>query len=262
MASPHLDFLRSLQAVLSYHRTIGVDRYPAVQGLADFLKTAFVPGAAVSVSPGGASEKKDAVEGSSPAVSRGTARGIAGEVCSCTGCVLHTKRLSPLPGQGGGKPRLFIVGSWLTGEEGGKIPPGCILGLREDEMVARMLAAIRLSPEKAFVTNIIKCALPDSCLPSAENIQVCSNYLVRQIIVLSPEVICTMGLAATRALLKGTQPLSQIRGKIYPFPVTEQLSIPLVPTYHPTFLLQNPDFKRATWEDLQSIGRLLQGNKL
>jgi len=67
-----------------------------------------------------------------------------------------------------------------------------------------------------------------------------------------------MGLAATRALLKTSLPLSQLRGKMYPLSLADQKSIPLVPTYHPTFLLQNPDFKRATWEDLQYIGKLLK----
>jgi uracil-DNA glycosylase len=255
MDSPQLDFLQSLQALLSYHRVIGVGHYPAVQVNAGFPKAAVPP----LVSGRQLPETCDAaVQSSLDTGNDRTAGDIAGEISACSGCVLHTKRLASFPGQGSEKPRLLIVGSWLTGEDGVEIPPGCILGIKEDEMVARMLSAIQLPPGKAYVTNIVKCALPGACQPSAENIQVCSTYLIRQISALCPEVICTMGIAAARALLKSSLPLSQLRGKTYSFFTADQKSIPLVPTYHPTFLLQNPDFKRATWEDLQNIGRLLK----
>ena len=117
---------------------------------------------------------------------------------------------------------------------------------------------MKLPPEKAFITNIIKCAVPHSCRPTDENIHTCFSFLLRQIMVLAPEIICTMGIVATRALLKNTQPLSQLRGKFYPFAVSDEKNIPVIPTYHPTFLLQNPELKRATWEDLQSIAKQLK----
>lgn len=258
MDSPHRDFLQSLQALLSYHQIIGVAPYPAVQETERFLKAALAFPASAPACVERLPETAAAAVGPPLDTDGGTAGDIAGEIYSCTGCVLHASRLSSFPGQGSEKPRLLIVGSWLTGEDGMKIPPGCIMGVKEDVMVSRMLSAIHLPREKAFVTNIIKCALPDACLPSVENIQACSAYLMRQISSLCPEVICTMGLAATRALLKTSLPLSQLRGKMYPLSLTDQKSIPLVPTYHPTFLLQNPDFKRATWEDLQYIGKLLK----
>jgi DNA polymerase len=121
-----------------------------------------------------------------------------------------------------------------------------------------MLTAMRLPPEKAFLTNIIKCAVPSSCRPTDEHIQTCLSFLLRQIMALAPEIICAMGIIATRALLKNTQPLSQLRGKFYPFAVSDERNIPVIPTYHPTFLCRNPELKRATWEDLQSIAKQLK----
>ncbi len=252
MDSQQIDFLQSVSSLLHYHGAIGIDAYPADATLLRFLESAALPAASV-------------------AAPRETARTIPGvdvpdermsdivdEVSSCTGCVLHTKRLLSVPGQGGEHPRLLIVGGWRIGEEGAIIPPGCILGQEEDGMVLRMLSAIRLQPEDAFVTNVIKCAVPSTCQPSAENIHTCFSFLLRQIIALSPEVICTMGIAATKALLKNTQPLSQLRGKFYPFALSDQTSIPVIPTYDPTFLLRNSEFKKATWEDLQSIAKLLK----
>jgi uracil-DNA glycosylase len=258
MDSKNFDFMQSVYSLLHYHRAIGVDGYPAGEDLSRFLRA----GDILNQTSGASQEKPwtetKPVAGFPPESTGGTARDIVDEISSCTGCVLHTKRLFPVPGAGSEQPRLLLVGGWLVGAEGVTIPPGCILGLEEDDMVFRMLSAIKLPLEKAFLTNIIKCALPDTGQPSAENIHTCFSFLLRQITALDPEVICTMGIVATRALLKNSQPLSQLRGKFYPFNVSEGKSIPVIPTYHPTFLLQNPDFKRATWEDLQSIAKLLK----
>jgi uracil-DNA glycosylase len=247
-----IDFLQSVSSLLHYHRAIGIDAYPADTTLLRFLKIADIP-AATLAAPRETSRTMSVVDARDERMID-----IVDEVSLCTGCVLHTKRLLPVPGQGGEKPRLLLVGGWLVGQEGTTIPPGRILGQEEDVMVSRMLAAIQLPPEDAFVTNVVKCAIPSTCRPTTENIHTCFSFLLRQIIALSPEVICTMGIDATRALLKNPQPLSQLRGKFYPFALSDQTSIPVIPTYHPTFLLRNPEFKKATWEDLQSIAKLLK----
>ena len=249
MDSQQIDFLQSVASLLFYHQAIGIDAYPAAT-LLRFSDSADIPAPTFSAPR----DKSRTISVMAAPDERMV--DIVDEVSSCTGCVLHTKRLLPVPGRGGAKPRLLIVGGWLVGEEG--IPPGCILGQEEDGMVSRMLSAIQLPPEDAFVTNVIKCAVPATCGPSTENIHTCFSFLLRQIIALSPEVICAMGIDATRALLKTPQPLSQLRGKFYPFALSDHISLPVIPTYHPTFLLRNPEFKKATWEDLQSIAKLLK----
>ena len=253
MDSQKVDFLQSVSALLFYHQAIGIDSYPADTTLLRSLETAAIPAVTSLV--------LRETERTMPVVDVSACTSIvdiADEVRSCTGCALHAKRLFPVPGQGGEQPRLLLVGGWLVGEEGKTIPTGSILGPEEDDMLLRMLAAIHLPPEDAFVTNIIKCAISSTCRPTTDNIHACFSFLLRQIRALSPEVICTMGIDVTRALLKTPQPLSQLRGKFYPFAVSDHTSIPVMPTYHPTFLLRNPEFKRATWEDLQSIAKLLK----
>ena len=256
MDSEQIDFLQSVSSLLLYHQAIGIAAYPADTALLRFLETADIPAATVVASQ----EISRTIPRTIPVVEAPDACliDIAEEVGSCTRCALHTKRLLPVPGQGGENPRLLVVGGWLIGEEGATLPPGCILGREEDGMLLRMLSAIQLSPEDAFVTNVIKCAIPQNCRPATENIHTCFSFLLRQIIALSPAVICTMGIEATRALLKNPQPLSQLRGKSYPYALSDRTSIPVIPTYHPTFLLRNPEFKKATWEDLQSIAKLLK----
>jgi uracil-DNA glycosylase len=258
MDSKQIDLLQSVHSLLLYHNVIGIDNYPAADATIGFLRALDISVETSINSKEGTQTGTVPVAGFKQALTTGTCGDIADEIRSCTSCSLHIQRLLPVPGHGGVNPRLLIVGGWLTGEEGIEIPEESIFGLEEDNMVSRMLSAMMLPPEKAFITNIIKCAIPDTCQPDTENISTCFSFLRRQIIALAPEIICTMGLVATKALLKNSQPLSQLRGKFYPFALSDQKNIPVIPTYHPTFLLRNPELKRATWEDLQSIAKQMK----
>ena len=128
-------------------------------------------------------------------------------------------------------------------------------------MLQRMLAAINLSPDDAFISNVIKCGVDASVQPKAENIAACLSYLHRQIAAISPQVICAMGIVAARSILQISQPLSQLRGRFHNYRQGDIRTIPVMATYHPTFLLQNPEMKKATWEDLQAIAKELQKRK-
>jgi uracil-DNA glycosylase len=246
------DFLQSVRSLLLYHCSIGVEDYPATGDVIRFLESQGSVKQSCKVSR----ERLDT--GPAAGTTAGAGDQIAVEVRSCTRCNLHLQRLSPVPGEGGYHPRVLFVGGWLSGEEGIRMPDGMVFGQEEDIMISRMLLAMKLPSEQAFITNIIKCAVPHACQPADENISACSSFLFRQIMDLSPEIICTMGSTPTRALLKNNQPLSRLRGKFYLFAVSGEKSIPLVPTYHPSFLLRNPELKRAAWEDLQDIAKYLK----
>jgi uracil-DNA glycosylase len=258
MDSHQIDFLQSVHSLLLYHESIGVDNYPAGGAAARFLAAKESRDVSSVACNEGTKTGTDPAAGLLLEVKTGASGHIADEIRSCTNCNLHMKRLMPVPGQGGEQPRVLFVGGWLAGEEEKRMPAERIFGSEEDTMISRMLSAMKLPPGKAFITNIIKCAVPHTCQPTEENINTCISFLLRQIMVLAPEIICTMGIVATRALLKNAQPLSQLRGKFYPFAVSDEKSIPIIPTYHPTFLIQNPELKRATWEDLQSIAKQLK----
>lgn len=246
--------LDGIHSLLKYHQTIGIESYPAGDDVTSFLTTAAVvvePDSVVQEVPD--EETMDVVVGEEAVESCGD---IAGEVRSCTGCILHRRRLFAVPGRGGERVRLLLVGGWFEGQNEA-VSEQRIFGIDEDRMVMKMLAAIHLQPEEAFITNVVKCAVPEACQPGPDQIHTCLSFLHRQIEMLSPQAICTMGLVATKALLKKNLPLSQLRGKFYPYEVSEKKTIPVMPTYHPSFLLEHPEFKRATWGDLQAIARLL-----
>ncbi|MBL4901576.1 MAG: uracil-DNA glycosylase [Desulfocapsa sp.] len=181
---------------------------------------------------------------------------IATEVGQCRSCTLSVNRKTVIAGKGGGnKIRLFIIGHWLSVLE--NYNTELVFGLEEDQMLVRMLAAINLPMEEVFVSNVIKCGLRPDIRPQAEHIATCASYLQRQINAASPECICTMGMVATRTMLRRSQPLSQLRGRFHPYKAANGVEIPLLPTYHPGYLLQNPEMKNATWQDLQLLQKRL-----
>ncbi len=265
MKSRKAEILYSVYSLLQYHQALGVTDYPLGRAATSFLEATISPQSVEPDMQGIPQEIQNLRNKEEVPPTRKTFttyEGIAGEVCSCTGCVLHAKRLSVAPGVGRTRcPKLLIVGGWLVEERGDALPAESIFGIEEDRMVSRMLAAIHLSPEEAFITNVVKCTIPGDCHPNNENINTCFSFLKQQIQVLKPEIICAMGIVAAKALVKNSQPLSQLRGKIYTYSLSERETIPVISTYHPTFLLKNPEFKRATWEDLQIIAKHLKLEK-
>ncbi len=259
MSTDQNDIVKELQSLLNYHSSIGISHYPRNQDIQSFLRILpqvvgnedkktqdkFIPGAPASPREKTLEPKKSPVK----------IEDIAAEVATCHACELHKQRLYPVAGCGPDKIRLLIVGDWLAGDEGEALPPGHLFGVRQDQMLARMLLAIKLSATDVFITNVIKCAVPGTCQPQATHVLSCVSFLRRQIVALSPEVICTMGMVAARTVLERSQPLSQLRGQFHEYKIENDETIPVIATYHPSYLLQNPEMKQATWADLQLLAK-------
>lgn len=261
MAINKNDFLAGLKSLLRYHRAIGIDNYQKGTESEAFLRfqppSSTMPRTVVQ----GISGRGKAVAGRSlkaPEKSSLNLAEIAEEVAACRACDLHKQRLYPVAGRGPEKVRLLLVGDWLASDEQGQLPPNQLFGVEQDLMLARMLAAIQLPLNTVFITNVIKCAVPATCQPQANHVQSCVSFLRRQITVLMPEIICTMGMIAARATLEKSLPLSRLRGRLHEFEVSKDVKIPVVTTYHPTYLLQNAEMKSATWADLQFLARELR----
>jgi DNA polymerase len=260
------DLLTGMQALLRYHSSLGIKHYPRDENIEVFLRAlpSIVRKKSIAQQEnvvGGetAQPKKRPVTLPSPIkISE-----IAEEVAGCRACDLHQQRLYPVAGDGSEKIRLLIVGDWLSADERGGLPAGHIFGVLQDEMLSRMLLAINLSADEVFITNVIKCAVPAACQPQAAHVQSCLSFLRRQIVALRPEVICTMGMVTARAVLQRSQPLSKLRGQFHEYTIEKDWTIPVIATYHPTYLLQNPEMKQATWADLQLLAKrmgLMPGN--
>ena len=255
-----IQLLREIRAVLVCHQTSSIGTYPASSELLSFFDScgrhAPTPASFKVVDK---SRQSTPVREAAPLLKKcdhATLAEVSSEVEQCKICPLGGQPSMAMAGKGGGKKiRLLIIGHWLPVAEGQRTE--AVFGQEEDQMLARMLAAIHLSMEEVFVTNVIKCGVGPDIQPQAEHIDACLPYLRRQIAALSPELICTMGMVATKTLLRFSQPLSRLRGKFYAYKGPDGMEIPLLPTYHPGYLLQNPEMKNATWQDLQAIQKRL-----
>ena len=254
-----VQILRDLQGVVSYQQSCTITEYPGTDSLDRFLASQWpqvvIPKGGVQPVP--VKEKQVRTPAVPPSVKgsdQKTIAEIAAEISDCTGCGLAEQRPCVVPGQGSGNTvRLMIVGHWLEASD----QTGNVFGGEEDQMLQRMLAAIHLPQENVFITNVIKCAVRPGGQPKAAHIDACSSYLMRQIRAVAPECICAMGMIATKSLLRRPQSLSQLRGQFHTFTSGEGVEIPLLPTYHPGYLLQNPEMKQATWQDLQLLQKRL-----
>ena len=117
------------------------------------------------------------------------------------------------------------------------------------------MAAIGLDRESVFVTNCIKCSLEETRQVDQESGRRCFPFLERELALLQPEVICTLGELATSLVLKNSTPLVRMRGRFHQYRYPHGSKARVMPTFHPRFLLQHPEMKRAAWMDLQAVQR-------
>jgi DNA polymerase len=252
------EIINDVRSLLTYHQALGIECYPRDTAIVHFLERTAETADGRQTLPQQQKVTPALPHVVVPAVTE-TLQDIAVEIDSCRNCELHVRRKASVPGKGTTQAGLLIVGGWLTRAEQENLPSEMIFGQEEDKMLARMLAAIRLAPGDVFITNILKCALPESSQPVAANIHCCLTYLRRQIALIAPKAICTMGIIATRALLDSPQSLSQLRGRFHLYTALDGRRIPVMPTYHPSYLLQAEEMKLKTWEDLQLIEKKLAG---
>lgn len=264
-----MKFINAFRSLLSYHRSCGIEGYPAgdsAESGLDVLSqlagdTSRISELPLAQTPGGekTTSSSDVFQEKEKSVDMTE---LEAEIGKCRMCPLHLERQVSTAGKfgDGALPlKLMIVGDWLTVTRQSPGKAGDIFGRDQDLMLARMIEAIDLTPAEVFVTNVIKCSISEMCQPTSEHIRSCSHYLEMQIDLLSPQLICSMGIIASRLLTAQARPLSQQRGHFYSYKTGSGLQIPVMPTYHPTFLLQNPEMKQATWADLQAIKGKLGG---
>ena len=171
------------------------------------------------------------------------------DIDGCTKCPLHKERKQIVPGAGPSGARLFIVEDQPSQEEE---QAGHPLAGEAGELFDKMMKAINLERADIYLTSIVKCRPGGDRDPSPDEIRTCLTYLARQIAAVNPAIICTMGPVSSRSLTGNNQSLFRFRGKIHDFHNT-----PLIPTFHPRFLLKNIEMKKGSWADLQLIQKKL-----
>lgn len=175
------------------------------------------------------------------------------DVIACTRCPLYRTRTHHVVGEGSPHAKLVFVGEAPGREEDLQGRP--FVGAA-GQLLTKMIEAIGLARRDVYICNVLKDRPPGNRTPLPEEVEACVPFLVRQIAMIQPHVICALGAVAAKALLGPHVSITQVRGQRHTYQ-----GILMIPTFHPAYLLRNPAAKRLVWQDLKKVKRLLEGQE-
>jgi uracil-DNA glycosylase family 4 len=212
-----LEIIADLKLYLEYLKKMGIDSV--------FIST--------SVSEEGSQSKVQTLEE------------VRRELGDCQRCKLHRTRRTIVFGEGNEKAKLMFIGEGPGYDEDVQGRP--FVG-KAGQLLTKIIQSIRLQREEVYIANIIKCRPPQNRNPEPDEIRSCYPFLLKQIQAIQPKIICALGTFAAQTLLDTQAKITGLRGRIF-----ELKGIKVFPTYHPAFLLRNPERKREVWEDMKQI---------
>jgi DNA polymerase len=174
---------------------------------------------------------------------------LRSEVELCCGCPLHETRKTVVFGRGNPAANLVFVGEAPGYEEDQQGEP--FVG-EAGRLLDRILFAMKLSADDVYICNLMKCRPPGNRDPHADEVVACEPYLKRQLALLNPTVIVTLGRFAAQTLLGVQIPVSRLRGQWHSYQ-----GVALMPTFHPAYLLRSPQEKKLVWEDMIKVKQRL-----
>ena len=176
---------------------------------------------------------------------------LEGRLQGCQLCPLCEKRQKVVFGVGNPKAELVLVGEAPGREEDEQGFP--FVG-EAGRLLDRILFAMKLSRQEVYICNVIKCRPPNNRDPEPDEIVACEQFLKQQLQAIQPKLIIALGRFAAQTLLQTNTPISRLRGHW-----SEYQGIPLMPTYHPAYLLRNPTGKHEVWADMKQVLQRLKG---
>ena len=167
------------------------------------------------------------------------------EVLACHKCPLSKTRTNLVFGVGNPMASLMFVGEAPGRDEDLQGEP--FVG-RAGQLLTKIIEAIGLKRSDVYIANVLKCRPPGNRNPLPEEIVLCIPYLIKQIEIIQPKVLCALGTFAAQTLLNTKAPVGTLRGKFH-----EYKGIPTMVTFHPAYLLRNPNDKAKVWEDMKKV---------
>jgi uracil-DNA glycosylase family 4 len=167
----------------------------------------------------------------------------------CTRCPLCKTRTKVVFGEGNPEAKLVFVGEAPGADEDATGRP--FVG-RAGKLLTKIIEAMGFAREDVFICNVLKCRPPNNRPPSPDEIVRCSPFLHEQLAVMRPAAICALGGPASTTLLDVKEGITHLRGRFFRY-----RGIPLMPTFHPAYLLRNMNEKRKVWEDMKKLLRFL-----
>ncbi len=176
------------------------------------------------------------------------------QVKKCTKCELHQARTNTVFGQGSAAARVVFVGEAPGRDEDAQ---GIAFIGRAGQLLTRMIEAMGLTRDEVFICNILKCRPPNNRDPAPDEVSSCWPYLDEQLRIIQPEVIVALGKPAAQTLLRTTEGIGRLRGRWHDYYTSGSPLVgeptPLMPTYHPAYLLRDPAQKGKAWSDLKMV---------
>ncbi len=170
---------------------------------------------------------------------------IRTDLGDCRRCKLAPSRRNIVFGAGNPEAELMFVGEAPGADEDAQGLP--FVG-RAGQLLTKIIEAMGMKREDVYICNILKCRPPENRNPEPDEIAACEPFLFRQIASVRPKVICALGTFGAQTLLRTKEPISRLRGQFM-----EYRGAKLMATFHPAYLLRNPNEKRKVWEDVQKI---------
>jgi uracil-DNA glycosylase len=175
---------------------------------------------------------------------------LAEQARGCTSCVLHAKRRQAVFSRGNPFSELCFVGEGPGADEDAQGEP--FVG-KAGQLLDKMIVAMGYQRDDVYVCNVVKCRPPDNRKPEPEEMAACKPFLTDQLGLVQPKVIVALGATALQGLTGASEGITRSRGKWKLYKGT----VPIMPTFHPAYLLRQPAAKRDVWNDLQEVMRLL-----
>jgi DNA polymerase len=171
------------------------------------------------------------------------------KVKGCMNCSLHETRKSVVFGEGSDKARVVFVGEAPGEEEDLQGRP--FVG-RAGKLLDELIEKVGLARADVYICNVLKCRPPGNRDPEEGEVEACRDYLVTQLKLIRPRIICTLGRHAYNTLMGTDERITKVRGVL-----TRYEGVPLLPTYHPSFLLRNSDRIKEAHEDMEKLRTFL-----
>jgi len=167
------------------------------------------------------------------------------EIGDCTRCNLHKERKNVVFGEGSSGARLMFIGEGPGRDEDIQARP--FVG-EAGKLLTKLIEKMGMKREDVYIANIVKCRPPFNRDPEADEIATCKPFVERQAEIINPGVIMSLGRVSAQSILGMKMPISRMRGNFFSFN-----EIPLMPTFHPAYLLRNPKDKWLVWDDAQKV---------
>jgi len=173
-------------------------------------------------------------------------------VRECANCPLAATRTQTVFGAGNPRAKLVFVGEAPGHDEDVQGKP--FVGRAGQLLTDIIEKGMKLKRSDVYICNVLKCRPPNNRNPLPSEVEMCEPFLIRQLEIIQPRVICALGAYAAQTLLKSVEPIGRLRGKWYFYH-----GIPLRATYHPAYLLRSPADKGKTWMDVLEVLKVYHG---